>query len=147
VPSNLGGAQNGYLGLILAAPAYTAIVGADATGAPQPFIAPTFPGAVPTIVGINEAAREAELRKFEADTYAWCKYNNMCNTSYQLWTKCTSRQRKQEQLVITSVVNDGYLDENEFYESVNGSGGRNWKGKVMSPLVNFSLSSNCCFWL
>jgi hypothetical protein len=36
-------------------------------------------------------------------------------------------------------VNDGYLDENEFYVSVNGSGGRNWKGKVMSFLVNFSL--------
>jgi hypothetical protein len=38
------------------------------------------------------------------------------------------------------VVNDGYLEENEFYESVNGSRGRNWKGKVMSFLVNFSLS-------
>jgi hypothetical protein len=78
VPSNLGGAQNGYLGLILAAPAYAAIVGTDAMGAPQPFITPTFPSAVPMIVGINEVAREAELCKFEADTYAWCKYNNMC---------------------------------------------------------------------
>jgi hypothetical protein len=78
VPSNLGGTQNGYLGLILAAPAYAAIVGADTTGTPQPFIAPTFPGAVPTIVGINEVAREAELCKFEADTYAWHKDNNMC---------------------------------------------------------------------
>jgi hypothetical protein len=103
VPSNLGGAQNGYLGLILAAPAYAAIVSADATGAPQPFIAPTFTGAVPTIVGINEVAREAELCKFEADTYAWRKYNNMCyeNTSYQLWMMCTSRPRKQDHLVIT----------------------------------------------
>jgi hypothetical protein len=70
VPSNLGGAQNGYLGLILSAPAYHALVGNDATGALQPFTAPTFPRAVPTIVRINDVAREAELHKFEADTYA-----------------------------------------------------------------------------
>jgi hypothetical protein len=37
-----------------------------------------FPGAVPTILRINEVAREAEIQKFEADTYAWCKYSNMC---------------------------------------------------------------------
>jgi hypothetical protein len=60
VPSNLGGAQNGYLGLILSAPAYHTIVGNDANGDPTPFIAPTFPGAVPTITGINEVAREAK---------------------------------------------------------------------------------------
>jgi hypothetical protein len=78
VPSNLGGAQNGYLGLILSAPAYHALVGNDATGAPQPFTTPTFPRAVPTIVGISDVAREAELRKFEADTYAWREYDNMC---------------------------------------------------------------------
>jgi hypothetical protein len=77
VPSNLGGAQNNYLGLILAPPAYHAIVGNDANGNPQPFIAPTFPGAVPTITGINDVAREAKLRKFEADTYAWREYDNL----------------------------------------------------------------------
>jgi hypothetical protein len=78
VPSNLGGAQNGCLGLILSAPAYHALVGNNATGVPQPFTAPTFPGAVPTIVGINDVAREAELCKFEADTYGWQEYDNMC---------------------------------------------------------------------
>jgi hypothetical protein len=31
----------------------------------------------PTITGIDEVAREAELRKFEADTYAWREYDNM----------------------------------------------------------------------
>jgi hypothetical protein len=77
VPSNLGGAQNCYLGLILAAPAYHTIVGNDANGNPQPFIAPTFPGPVLTITGINEVAREAKLQKFEADTYTWRKYDNM----------------------------------------------------------------------
>jgi hypothetical protein len=64
VPSNLGGTQNGHLGLILAAPAYAAIVGADAMGAPQPFIAPRFASAVPMIAGINEVAREAKLIRF-----------------------------------------------------------------------------------
>jgi hypothetical protein len=44
VPSNLGDTQNGYLGLILAAPAYAALVGTDMLGALQLFIAPTFPG-------------------------------------------------------------------------------------------------------
>jgi hypothetical protein len=78
VQSNLGGAQNGYLGLILSTPAYHALVGNNDNGDPQPFSAPTFPGAVPTIVGINDVAREAELRKFEADTYTWRKYDNMC---------------------------------------------------------------------
>jgi hypothetical protein len=75
VPSNLGGAQNSYLGLILATPAYHAIVGNDANGDPQPFIAPMFPGAVPTITGINDVAREAKLQKFEVNTYTWCKYD------------------------------------------------------------------------
>jgi hypothetical protein len=77
VPSNLGGAQNGYLGLILSTPAYHALVGNNNNGDPQLFITPTFPGAVPTINSVTEMAREAKLRKFEADTYAWREYDNM----------------------------------------------------------------------
>jgi hypothetical protein len=77
IPSNLGGAQNGYLSLVLAAPAYAALVGTDTLRAPQPFITPTFPDTVPTILGIDEVDREAQHQKFEANTYAWCEYNNM----------------------------------------------------------------------
>jgi hypothetical protein len=76
VPSNLGGAQNGYLGLILAPPAYATLRHGRVRGPAT--VHSTFPETVPTINSVNDMAREAELRKFEAGTYAWREYDNMC---------------------------------------------------------------------
>jgi hypothetical protein len=89
-------AQNGYLGLILAAPAYAVIVDTDTTGAPEPFIAPTFPGTVPKIVGINEIVREAELCKFEADSRVGRKLHKHSSTQLGRTTSSTDQQRRQK---------------------------------------------------
>jgi hypothetical protein len=68
VSSNLGGGNHSYLGAVINAQTYTIIVSNDATGAPQPFIIPTFPGILPVVVGGNQAAREEELRVFGVST-------------------------------------------------------------------------------
>jgi hypothetical protein len=71
VSSNLGGGAHGYLGAVLDAQTYAVIVSNDATGNPQPFVIPTFPGILPVVVGGNQAAREEELRVFNVSTQAW----------------------------------------------------------------------------
>jgi hypothetical protein len=77
VNSNLGGGQHGYLGAVLDAQTYAIIVGNDATGAPQLFTIPTFPGILPVVVRNNSAARDEELRIFNANTHAWREYNTV----------------------------------------------------------------------
>jgi hypothetical protein len=94
VNSNLGGGRHGYLGAVLDAQTYAIIVGNDAAGAPQPFTVPTFPGVLPVVLGNNAAARDEELRVFNANTHAWREYNTI-----------TGALRKQ----IITAVEDTYL--------------------------------------
>jgi hypothetical protein len=77
VPTTLGGGAHGYLGLILDANAYDAVVGNDAAGNPQPFIAPIFPGEIAIVNGANQAARAAQVRQFNYDNYVWHEYYNV----------------------------------------------------------------------
>jgi hypothetical protein len=77
VPSTLGGGAHGYLGLILDANAYDAVVGNDATGNTQPFIAPTFPGARAIVNSTDAATRAAQLRQFNYDSYYWREHYNV----------------------------------------------------------------------
>jgi hypothetical protein len=51
----------------------------DATGAPQPFIIPTFLGILVVMVGGNQAAREEELCVFSILTHTWQEYSNVTN--------------------------------------------------------------------
>jgi hypothetical protein len=56
VSSNLGGGNHSYLGAVIDTQTYAVIVGNNATGAPQLFIIPMFPGILPVVVGGNQAA-------------------------------------------------------------------------------------------
>jgi hypothetical protein len=49
----------------------------DVSGALQLFIAPMFPGAIPTTVRAEQVAQEAKLQKFEANTYVWRESDGM----------------------------------------------------------------------
>jgi hypothetical protein len=77
VQCTLGGGAHGYLGLILDAAAYAIVAGNNAAGNAQPFINPTFPGDLPTLVGADKDARDQELRVFNHQAYAWRMYDNV----------------------------------------------------------------------
>jgi hypothetical protein len=65
--------------VVIDAQSYAIIVGNDATGAPQPFVIPTFPGILLVIVGGNQAACKEELCVFGMSTHTWREYCNVTN--------------------------------------------------------------------
>jgi hypothetical protein len=73
IPCTLGGGANGYLGVLILAPAYTAIIAPNIT----PFVAPTFPGNLPANLNGTAAQVVDQVQAFDEDTCQWCEYDNV----------------------------------------------------------------------